>query len=147
MINQSIAKDNRIHYVIGSLAIVIGGLIYLIFRDDNLIMFSWIKSVGMGEYLNNMRIAYGDYSIYSWVRYNLPASLWLFSYLFIIKGIWHNQSKNILYYVFLSVIPIMAFGSELLQLLAIIPGTFDIADLVGYTLATIAFLITTNFKI
>lgn len=147
MINHSITKDNRTHYVIGSLAIVIGGLIYLIFRDDNLIMFSWIKSVGMSEYLNNMRIAYGDYSIYSWVRYNLPASLWLFSYLFIIKGVWHNQSKNILYYVFLSVIPIMAFGSELLQLFAIIPGTFDIADLIGYTLAAIAFLITTNFKI
>lgn len=147
MRDQSIIRDNRILYVIGSLTIVIGGLIYLIFRADNLIMFSWIKYLGMDVYLNNIRVAYGDYSIYTWVKYNLPASLWLFSYLYIIKGIWHGQSKNILYYLFLSVVPIMAFGSELLQLFSIIPGTFDSADMIGYTLAIIVFLITTNYKI
>lgn len=147
MINRSIIRDNRIYYVIGTLSILIGGLIYLIFRDNNLIMFSWIKYLGMEEYLNNIRLAYGDYSIYTWVKYNLPSSLWLFSYLFITKGIWHSQSKNILYYLFLSVVPIMAFGSELLQLFSIIPGTFDSADMIGYMLALIVFLITTNYKI
>jgi hypothetical protein len=41
----------------------------------------------------------------------------------------------------MSIVPIMALGSELLQYFKLIPGTFDIKDLMSYLCAIIFFLI------
>lgn len=120
--------------------LTIGGIIYLGWRSGNLIMFQLLEKWGMSNLLNSIRNISTDFSLFSWVKYSVPDGLWLFSYMFLIDIIWQNH-KSILYYIFLWSLPVVAIMSELLQYVAIVPGTFDIIDLVCYVSAVIIFLI------
>jgi hypothetical protein len=141
MITDSLSNKPALKATIGTLAILAGGFIYIVFRSEHLMMFSWFEKLGLSSTVEYLRNAYGEQSIYAWVKYNLPAALWLFSYLFIMDAIWYNHSDKTLYWLFLSIVPILGFGSEILQYFSLIPGTFDILDLISYTFAVILFFI------
>lgn len=128
----------------GVLLLIIGGMIYIIFRPDNLVMFSWFDGIGLTPYIEYLRTEYGDISIYSWIKYNMPAALWLFSYIFIIDSIW-GKEKSIIFSYFIYVLPILALLSELMQAINLLPGTFDYMDLASYLIAIIVFLILKKF--
>jgi hypothetical protein len=104
-------------------------------------MFSWFEKLGLSTSVEYLRNTYGEHSIFAWVKYNLPAALWLFSYLFIMDSIWANHPNKTIYWIFMSLVPIMAFSSEILQYFSLIPGTFDFKDLLSYFYAIIFFLI------
>ena len=130
--------------VVGVIILIFGGMIYVIFGPEHLLMFRWFNSIGLDSHIEHLRSLYGDISIYWWIKYNIPAALWLFSYLFIIDSIWGKEKSNI-YLYFISILPILAILSELLQAIKLIPGTFDYIDLVGYLIAIILFLIIKKF--
>ena len=69
----------------------------------------------------------------------MPACLWLFSYMFVMDALW-NDENNMIYQVFIYVLPVVAILSELLQLVNIIPGTFDLLDLASYAISIILFI-------
>ena len=119
---------------------VIGGLLYLIFRSDNLIMFSWFNSLKLTDFIINLRNTYGNHNIYEWTKLNLPAGLWLFSYLLIMDTIWKKEDK-IFYPLFISFLPLIALISEFMQLVHVIPGTFDIMDLLSYGISIALFIL------
>lgn len=98
-------------------------------------MFDWYNRIGLSNSINNLR-EYANLivnDIPHWFLYSLPDGLWIFSYISLMLYIWQNSIsfKNISWIL---IIPILAIGSEIGQLLGLVSGTFDFADLVFYIL-------------
>ncbi len=129
-------------------SILSGGLIYVLFRQDSLKMFSWFESVNLSNSISEMRLFTLPLSIYlpDWFLYSLPDGLWLFSYVSFLLVVWGNViSKHNIHWVLL--VPLIAIFSELGQLIKVIPGTFDVVDLCSYFLgAVLPVLIFANLK-
>ena len=125
--------------LIAILALSLGGLIYIVFRSENLLMFRWFNNLGLQEIVSKLRFDYGQTNVWNWVNYNMPACLWLFSYMFVMDALWNNDN-NMIYQVFIYVLPVVAILSEFLQLINILPGTFDIIDLISYAISIILFI-------
>ena len=133
------------------ITLLIGGLIYVLFRTSSLLMFSWYKYFGLEGILNGLRKSTIPFAknIPEWILFSLPDGLWIFSYVCLILLIWKNSVsfKNIFW---LLIIPILAIGSELGQLFGLIIGTFDLTDLLlyilGIALPFIFFKQSINFK-
>ncbi len=119
---------NRCFYIIHSfLSIFIGAFIYIVFRSNTYIHnFLNIKE----PLLSNINF-YGDQII----RYALPDFLWCYSFTMLIYAIL-MPVKNKSLIVCISCI-IFGILWEILQLLSIITGTFDLIDCFMYILAAI----------
>lgn len=136
-----LAKHNNLLMImISASSLFIGGMLYVIFRSDSLLMFDWFSDFGLNQEVSSLRGLYSNTSLYYWVKFNLPAALWLFSYMYAIKAIWSNQNTQIMR-VFLWSLPTGAVLSEFLQLFNLLPGTFDLLDILSYILAIILFII------
>lgn len=118
--------------------LLVGSLIYILFRSSTLKMFTWFDSLGFIHQINKARtisILYSD-KLPDLLLYALPDGFWLFSYISLILYIWKNELKpENLFWLFL--LPIIAILSEVGQLFQIIPGTFDVLDLIMYLSGTI----------
>lgn len=121
-------------------SLIIGSSIYLLFRDKDLLIFKWLDCLKLMPLINKLRNQYSDIHIFYCVKYNLPASLWLLSYMLIIDIIWGETNKNLKKY-FILLMPILSILSEFMQMVKILPGTFDILDVLSYCLAIIIFII------
>ena len=126
--------------IIGVAVLVVGGLIYVRYRSESLIMFDCFRGLGLTEDIENFRNNVEMPNVYGWVKYNMPAGLWLFAYMFIIDSIW-GKDKNNVYRCFLYILPFLAIISEVMQYVGILPGTFDYMDLLSYILSIILFTI------
>ena len=124
----------------GFMALTVGGLIYIRYRCESLLMFEWFHDLNISDFIASVRSYSNDSILYEWVIYNMPAGLWLFAYLLIIDAIWGNE-KNTLYLCHLFILPILALVSELMQFLGVLPGTFDFLDLISYVCAILLFII------
>ncbi|OJJ22503.1 hypothetical protein BKI52_07430 [marine bacterium AO1-C] len=115
-----------------------GGLIYLGFRSDTLILFDWISFIGLDHLIERLRFYTLPYAKYipEWILFSLPDGLWMFSYGCGICYLWRNkQSKQPHWWI--SLIALFILSVEILQLLQITPGTFDPLDLVFYLLGAL----------
>lgn len=136
--------------LIGILPVFVGGFIYLTYRTTNLLMFVWFEKIGLDELISSLRTNYylQNLIIPDWVKFSLPDALWLFSFVYVLLTLWNFRiNKNSIFWILLA--PIIGVFSEFGQLIGIIPGTFDIADLLLLILASILpFLsLIINFKI
>ena len=128
------------------LTLVVGGLIYIAFRTDTLLMFKWFAAISLDtpiEYLREMTLTTKKY-LPEWFMFSLPDGLWIFSYITLILLIWKNKvTRHNVLWVF--IIPLVAIFSEIGQLFRITPGTFDLVDLTFYFLGAITpFIFFTN---
>ncbi len=120
----------RFYILPAALALMLGGIIYILFRASEPIFFSWMSAVGLDNWINFVR----HYSISKstllpeWIIFSLPNGLWAFGYALIISGIW-SGSKSRVRYFWLASIPVLVLGYEVLQFAKIIPGTFCIQDI------------------
>lgn len=112
------------------LPVFIGGIIYVCFRSDNLLMFNWFELIGISKNINELRNTHHVQNIvlYDWIKFSLPDALWLFSMINSILFIW-DFSIKIETKLWLAIIISIGLFSELGQLICIIPGTFDFLDL------------------
>ena len=78
--------------------------------------------------------------LFGWVKFNMPAGLWLLAYMFMIDSVW-GKEKNYVYLYFLYILPFLAITSELMQISGLLPGTFDVMDLFCYVFAILLFVI------
>lgn len=140
MIKSLHLSTRSIKVIISLIALTIGSLIYIIFRSDSLLMFKWFDAINLTSIINDLRGSYSQVPLYSWIKYSMPAGLWLFSYMYIIDAIWEKEYIS-LKRAFLWTLPIIAILSEFLQLCNILPGTFDVLDLISYLLAITLYLI------
>lgn len=120
----------RKNLMVALLAIVLGGLLYILFRPAQPVFFGWMSVAGFGIMLETIR----QHSLAltpmlpGWVVYALPQGLWAFAYALIIAGIWKNQHIWVSY-LWLSTIPLMAIGFEVLQFAGVVRGTCCLQDL------------------
>lgn len=136
----------RIVKVILSFAIlIIGGLIYVGFRDKSLLMFSWFEQLGVSGEVDAFRGLVNSEGVYGWVKNSLPDGLWLFAYMFLVDAIW-NGSKSINSYIFIFSLPFFALLSEFLQYFGMLPGVFDWIDVASYLFAILLFVIVKLIK-
>ena len=118
--------------ILGVLSLTTGGVLYILYRSETLILFGWIKTLGLYDIVSNLRPSNGSDS---WLVYSLPDGLWLFAYILLMGALWNFDTlKSLLYSAPLVVIGI---GSELLQIHHIVRGTFDIVDLLCYIVAIV----------
>ncbi len=123
-------KIKKIYLATSIISLLIGGIIYLLFRSTDLYMFKWLDSINLLSNLQSYRLIVTDFEkiIPKIVIYSIPNGLWLFSGILIIKVIWWEEIiYQRIYIIFFCII---SFLSKILQLFNIVPGVFDILDLI-----------------
>ena len=116
---------------------LIGGFIYILFREKSLIMFSWFYSMGLDNLINSLRnsISFNN-QIPGWIIYNFPDGIWIYSLTSLMLIVW-SQNSSKLRHLWLYMGPVLGISAELGQLINIIPGTFDNTDLIFCFFASI----------
>lgn len=122
------------------LPLLVGGLLYLGYRTDSLLMFKWFKTIGLESLIIKFRNLVDFLHMPEWVTYSLPNGLWAFSFISFILIFTERLSKT--RKLWLVVVISIIVGNELLQKVKLIRGTFDIFDL-----ATNIIFITLAFEI
>lgn len=133
-------KIRILRVIISFVILIIGGLIYVAYRDKSLEMFNWFDCLGLDDAVIFFRNLMFSNGIYGWIKYSLPDGLWLFAYMFTIDSIW-NGSKKLISYIFIFCLPLLALLSEFLQYFGLIPGVFDLIDLASYLCAILLFIL------
>jgi len=134
--------------IIGTLPVILGGLIYLTYRTDTLTMFDWFNKIGLADTVSLLRSNQHlqGLIIPNWIKFSLPDALWLLSFNYILLTIWDfNVNSQSAFWLFLA--PLIGLFSEIGQLIGLVPGTFDLVDLALLLIATIIpFLLVKNLK-
>ena len=126
-----------IRIILGSISIFVGGTIYILWREPILHMFNWLDIIGLHSIFLLLRDwASNIYIPPDWLLYSLPTALWTFGGLLLFQAIWRDSNRINLYW--LIIFCCIALGIEFSQKLDLIPGTFDINDLILSSFAIIA---------
>lgn len=123
-------------YFLGALFSLLSGIsVYFLFRNSHLLIFDWFNRL---EWLNGfyIHVSTKESIFLSVLIYNVPDGLWLLSGILLIRALWCMDKKWCEVYIL--VFCLIAVGLELLQLPGVIPGTFDLIDLV--LMVSIAFI-------
>ena len=131
---------------IAFLSIFFGGMIYVLWRESILLMFSWFDIIGASKYIYIARDMLKDYSsiMPDWFYFSLPNGLWLLGGLILFSVIWGNMPIQRLTWIL--IFTIIAFGSELGQRNGFIPGTFDVYDIFIMIICSAIAIIISNIK-
>ena len=122
--------SSRVYIFLSALAFLLGGFIYILYRPSEHLFFSWFSSIGLDNLFESLRF----HSLSSssnppdWIVYSLPNSLWAFAYALLITSLW-SGSNSWLKYLWMTSIPVLVIGFEVLQYTGTIHGTFCIQDL------------------
>ena len=121
----------------GFIFLIIGSYLYLKFRSETLLMFTWAENLGLNFIVSSIR----ESSILNspkleYFIYSTPFGMWVVSFCCFIGAIWHKDIsiEAIIWRLFA---PAIAISSELLQFVGVIPGTFDTNDLLVLIVSTI----------
>ena len=111
--------------------IFVGGMIYVIFRDENILLFYWFNKIGLNDFV--VLIRQNLYSplisnSFPWFIYSLPNLLWFTSGLIIINAIW-KDNNNLDGFIWLFIFSSIGIVSELFQMFGLLAGTYDNLDL------------------
>ena len=112
------------------LTMLIGGVIYVLFRSDTLLMFRWFEFLKLDKLVYSIR----EYTFYyrkhipESILFSLPDCLWVYSFTMFLSFYFKN--------IFMIMIP--CIGSVLTEIgqLWFVPGTFDIMDVLYMLAAT-----------
>ena len=118
-------------FLISFLFLLGGSFLYIIFRPDVLFLLPFENAI---DEIPPFEIQHGIVA-YT-IIYNLPDALWYAAILFLQKNPWKTKWNWIA--VFTVSLP---FIHELCQLTGVLPGTFDLADLLFYIITLTIFLI------
>lgn len=113
--------------------LLIGGIIYIGFRTESLLMFKWFKYIGIIDFIKLYRNLVNKIDLPEFLIFSFPNGLWTFSFLMFINITATNYIRKIL----LSFVIFITIGFEMFQGIKLIPGTFCFID----TLTNIFFII------
>jgi hypothetical protein len=119
--------------IIIMLPIIIGSLIYLLFRSQTILIFRLIGSLGFSSIVEEARIAARPFNQYfqGFVLYSLPSGLWAFSFIYSITVVWRSTLKSLGAIATILSVMVVVEGTELAQGLGLISGKFDRLDLIA----------------
>ena len=123
------------------LPIVVGGLIYILFRTESLLMFRWAESLSLTDLITRGRAAAAPLLPYvpGVVLFSVPDGVWVFSATAFFARLWHDGPMW-MRAGWIGAAPAMAIGGELGQIVGLVPGTFDVLDMIAYIGATLGAL-------
>lgn len=117
--------------------LLVGGTLYIAFRTKRLAMFTWAKWLNLDSYVEMIRSYAIKYHPPYFVKYCLPNALWTSSYIIITDALVSKECNGFLWAISL---PIIALFFEIMQIWQIIPGTFDIGDLLCFAVPIILYV-------
>ena len=121
-----------------TLPLFVGGLIYLCWRSQSMLMFDWVDSLGLTATIESLRLSTSGYRwiIPEWILYSAPDGAWVWSMTSCYTLIWKRiRCKESAFWISLSLI--LGVGGELGQLTSLVPGTFDFIDIVVMVLSAV----------
>ena len=128
----------RLKLPLGMMLLLMGGMTYLLFRPQTLLMFHVTDALGLSAVINSMREGISS-QLPEFIIYSLPGALWAAAYILTIDSLMFRQS--VMPRILVSgIIPVIGAVSELLQLIGLLPGTFDVADLLCYLVPYLLYL-------
>lgn len=129
--------------------LVLGGLIYICWREPDLLMFRWLRAIGLETVTNGLRSLTAPERKFLpyWFVYSLPDGLWVYALTAFMLLVWRNSDSLPTKVLYCSLGLILGAGTELGQLAGIVPGTFDYGDLIVCLIAPTAALLFTSRKI
>ena len=130
--------------VLSIVPLIIGGILYLGYRSQELLMFRWVNFLGLSNIVSLWREFCFQHPLPGWCYYALPDGLWLLSYILLIYIIWDSHTWKSIIWIY--ALPTIAITSELIQLLDSRFGTFDIMDIIGYMGAILLFELKTKIE-
>jgi len=130
---------NGLSLGMGVCSFLAGSSIYLCFRSTDLPMFRLFPHGELPQWACRLRISASGLNVPEWFRFSLPDGLWLLAYLLIIDGIWGSR-RSFMSLLFLTILPIAALMTEILQWAHIVPGVGDWMDMACYLLSILIFL-------
>lgn len=118
------------------LPLLTGGLIYILFRADSLLMFRWFDKLGASDLISVCRQhTIGQFSLPTWFIYSLPDALWIFSFTSLMLSIWRDKfSVQSIFWILVA--PTIGLLSEIGQAFHVLRGTFDLFDLILILIAS-----------
>jgi hypothetical protein len=131
---NTMRENNWIHINLHILLpIFLGASIYLLFRKDTLLVFSWIDYVGASDIVFFMRdnVCFIHKYIPDFVLYSLPNAIWVYSGTVALIIIWKKYPNNSFSFLWVSLLFIYAIVAEIMQLIGIVKGTFCTVDIVS----------------
>lgn len=120
------------------LLLFLGGMIYVLYRPQTLLLFHVAGGLGMTDLIGQWRQMAMAWQPAAFTVYCLPAGLWALSYVLIVGTLAQSLSP-IRRWIAVAFIPLLGIASEVLQAAGIVPGTFDWTDLTLYALPLIAY--------
>ena len=130
----------RYEVALGIAFLACGCAIYLLFRSKSLNIYQWCMTLGFANMIDSLRYAVQDWYLAAWVRYSLPDGLYCAAYILIIDAIWKNDNR-LIKFIIISLVPLVTISSELLQYVGLVKGTFDVYDLICYSIPPMIYLI------
>ena len=124
-----------------ALPIFVGSMIYILFREKELLMFNWFNYLKLNFIIDFLRNNFYEYRIYipKSILFSLPDALWVYSFTMFLSIYYKNR-------IILSAIFVGSIITEILQLWFVI-GTFDIHDVIYmFTLYLIAMYFIKKFE-
>jgi len=134
--NKWIASE----FVTGVVFLVCGCAIYLFSRSKSLNIYQWCSALGWSNTIDALRHRVHDWNILEFVKFSLPDGLYCAAYILMIDSIWHDDRRFVKYIVIL-LVPLVTISSEILQYFGLVRGTFDVYDLICYTIPPIIYFI------
>lgn len=131
--------NQSVKILFGFLFLAFGCMIYLLFRSKSLNIYIWCRSLGITDMVDSLRQSFYDYPISDFVRFNLPDGLYCTAYLLIMDAIWKNEN-GIVKRIVLFLVPLFAISSEIFQYFGWVRGTFDVLDLVCYSVPPLLYM-------
>ncbi len=116
--------------------LILGGLIDIAFRPASLWMFAWARTLGLGASVEAFRALARPFGHFvpAFVTFSLPDGLWALSLCSLTGVIWRDRLTGASA-PWLIASPLIAIGSEIGQGFGLVPGTFDVADLLALVVA------------
>ena len=131
--------------LVSIVSLLIGFLIYIVYRSENLLMFDWFKNLKIYNLVMKIRETI-TIPIPKWAIFSLPYALWNFSLGTSLIAIWYRKMNNLIKICIILLVLLMGVVIELLQGIHLIRGTFDMNDFILLFISAISIIIIT-FKI
>lgn len=110
--------------------ILIGGLIYTLFRTDTLLVFRFYEFLQVDGLIRDIRSHTMQWEITNFVKYSLPDGLWVYAFTYFLASLWKfDDSGGKGKYLFMTIPLLSGVGVEISQLYFVSIGTFDFHDL------------------
>lgn len=129
----------RKDWIVALLLILTGGMIYILYRPESLLLFRVTDSLGIKPLIDVLRSNSSKVILPSFMINSLPAGLWTASYLMMMYITTKFHTRKIRLMLALP-LPVMAIVLEFMQFFGWCPGTFDIYDLICYIVPLCVFV-------